>query len=216
MENSVFENVENRFDLLPAILSDMGSSPEGRSALVKALAKNGVEISESDDNELLYTSIYTALATSKNFRSDLKKAVFGYLNEDQFNNFMGNWQINALGQVVDLKTGQVREDVRRTTGLGDKKGKGGFWAGLFSKENASALTNYAINIVGNKLSEKANQKQIQDGIDYQVARTEALEKERLAQEQRKKWIVPVVVVSGIVVVSVIGYLVYRNMKAKKG
>jgi hypothetical protein len=206
---------ENKEDILAEIISEMASNKDGREALISILRKNGVSIVETDNNEIIYTAIYTALANSRTFRNDLKKAVFNYLKADEeFSNFISP----TLGaSLVDPTTGQLKlsPEAQARLDAQNKKGRGGFLSGIFSKENAAALSNFAIGVVTNKLSEKANRKQIEEGIKYQVARTEASDKKAQEEKARAKWVIPVVVISGVVVLSIIGYFVYKNMKSKK-
>lgn len=215
---------ENKEDILAEIISEMASNDEGRAALISVLRKNGVSVVGTDNNEVIYTAIYTALANSRTFRNDLKKVVYNYLKADEeFAN--GTGVEGLLSQVYDPKTQDFKPEVKERmakegkeynpqTGKWQKK-RSGFLSGIFSRENAAALSNFAIGIVTNKLTEKANRQQIDQGIQYQVARTEASEKKKQEEQQRAKWVIPVVIVSGVVVLSIIGYLVYRNMKSKK-
>jgi hypothetical protein len=215
MESPASNIIQSKEDILPAIISEMATNESGKDLLINVLKKNGVAVSDSDTNEFIYTSIYTGIASSKNFRNDLKRAVFSYIKEDEGDESNVNFNAFVPSQSTLQSINKSIEGYKAGKPAYEKAGGGGFFSGLFSKENAQAVSNFAINLLGNKLSEKANKKQVQEGINYQVAKTEALEKERLAQKERAKWIVPTVIISGVVVLSIVGYLVYRNIKAKK-
>jgi hypothetical protein len=208
MESPASNIIQSKEDILPAIISEMATNESGKDLLINVLKKNGVAVSDSDTNEFIYTSIYTGIASSKNFRNDLKRAVFSYIKEDEGDESNVNFNAFVPSQSTLQSINKSIEGYKAGKPAYEKAGGGGFFSGLFSKENAQAVSNFAINLLGNKLS-------VQEGINYQVAKTEALEKERLAQKERAKWIVPTVIISGVVVLSIVGYLVYRNIKAKK-
>jgi hypothetical protein len=178
---------ENKEDILAEIISEMASNKDGREALISILRKNGVSIVETDNNEIIYTAIYTALANSRTFRNDLKKSVFNYLKgDDEFSNFISP---NLSTSLVDQTTGKLKlssDAQARLDAQNRRLGKGGFLSGIFSKENAAALSNFAIGVVTNKLTEKANKQQIDQGIQYQVARTEASDKKKQEEDNKKK------------------------------
>lgn len=207
MQSNLLEGVEDNQDILPAIISDMANDSEGRSLLIIALNKNGVSIDDSDNRDL-YAAVYTALATSKTFKLDLKRAIFTYLKQDDDD------QLNLTAEERKKRREQKRLARQERRAKGEKTAAGKFLSSIVTSENAQALTNFAVNLVSSRLENKANAEALNEGIDYQVARTTSLEKEKELEEQRARWVVPVVVASSLIVVSIIGYLIYKNVKSK--
>lgn len=216
-------------DIGIALISDMASIPSEREKLVSALNKNGVDIDINDSNQELYTAIFTAIAESKAFRLDIKKAIYSFLNKEIDNQEMsmdGYFANNGgfspatstfLGKFVESakKSGAIPQ----TTAPKQKKkfkdtAVGGFLSGLFTKENASQIANAGINILTTKLTQKADQQLLNLGVEYQVQKAETLDLQKETEKERKKWVVPVIIASTIVVLSIIGYLIYVNSKKK--
>jgi hypothetical protein len=220
-ENLIFDET----DIGIALISDMASIPSEREKLVSALNKNGVDLSINATNEELYTAIFTAISESKAFRLDIKKAIYSFLS-----NQTDNQELSANGGFSPTTAtflGKFVEGAKQsgawatpTTQTSKEKKKfkdtavGGFLSGLFTKENASQLANAGINVLTTKLTQRADQQSLDQGIQYQVVKADALDKEREVEDERKKWVVPVIIASSIVVLSIIGYLIYVNSKKK--
>lgn len=218
-ENLIFDET----DIGIALISDMASIPSEREKLVSALNKNGVDLSINATNEELYTAIFTAIAESKAFRLDIKKAIYSFLSNQTDNQELsanGGFSPTTATFLGKFVEGAKQSGAIPTTQTSKQKKKfkdtavGGFLSGLFTKENASQLANAGINVLTTKLTQRADQQSIDQGIQYQVVKAETLDKEREVEDKRKKWVVPVIIASSIVVLSIIGYLIYVNSKKK--
>lgn len=204
------------------IITEMANLPSEREKLVAALQKNGVTISINSPNDELYTAIFTGIAKSKSFRTDIKKAVYSYL-QSKNNNFSQSEREGFFnlteGEAMDIfkragaTTGQqVTQATNVVAGGTTTQKSGGFLSGLFTKEQLANYANAGINLISSKLTQKADEKSVQEGIKYQVAKANAAELERQKEEAKKKWVVPVVIASVVVVAGIIGFVIYKNRK----
>lgn len=211
---------EEVIDAGTVIITEMANLPSEREKLVAALQKNGVTIGINSPNDELYTAIFTAIAKSKSFRTDIKKAVYSYLQSKK--NFTQSEQEGFFNLTDDeakdifrragASTGQQVTAATNTASGGITQKGGGFFSGLFTKEQLANYANMGINLISSKLTQKADEKSVQEGIKYQVAKANAAELERQKEEAKKKWVIPVVIVSGLVVAGIIGFVIYKNRK----
>jgi hypothetical protein len=202
------------------MIVEMANIPSEREKLVSALAKNGVRIDFNAPNDELYTAVFTAITESKSFRTDLKKAVFSFLqtrpqpkefDDDGFFNLSDEEKLRIFQQAGSTVGKQVAQTTNSAAGVTQPK-SGGFFSGLLTKENAAQLANFGINFLSNKLTQKADQQSVQQGITYQVAKANTAELERKREEAKKKWVVPVIIASSLVAVAIIGFVIYKNRK----
>jgi len=90
---------------------------------------------------------------------------------------------------------------------------GGFLGTLFSKENVNKAVGTGIDLLGQKLSSKANQDQINSAQQLEVARTLALAQQQQTTKQTAKWVVPVAIIAGLAVIAiVVGVIVSHKKK----
>lgn len=202
------------------MITEMANIPSEREKLISALAKNGVSIDFNAPNDELYTAVFTAITQSKSFRTDLKKAVFSYLQnrpQPKGNDKEGYFNLTdeeaknifqRAGAIVGTQTAKTTNAAAGVT----QPSSGGFFSGLLTKENAAQLANFGINLLSNKLTQKADQQSVQEGIKYQVAKANAADLERKKEEAKKKWVVPVVIAASLVAVAIVGYVIYKNRK----
>jgi len=222
----------NREELINSAIAEMSADPDSRLELIRILNKNGVGISAEASDRELFTSIYTAIPYSSAFKNDLKKSMYFYLKEnlpteEEFSNVLADanpFSISGTGQ--GKTTGGTTGSKFKKIGTGKPVKKsttrkkfgetavGSFFGNLFSQENVASAVNYGVNIVGSKLGEKATREQVKQGIEYQVAETERAKKQAELEQQRSKWIIPVAIVGGVVVIAVVGYLIYKSKKSK--
>lgn len=204
------------------IITEMANLPSEREKLVAALQKNGVTIEINSPNDELYTAIFTGIAKSKSFRTDIKKAVYSYL-QSKNNNFsqseresffnLTEDEAKDIFRLAGAKTGQqVAQTTNVAAGGTTTQKSGGFLSGLFTKEQLAQYANAGINLISSKLTQKADEKSVQEGIKYQVAKANAAEVERQKEEAKKKWVVPVVIASVVIVAGIIGFVIYKNRK----
>lgn len=204
------------------IITEMANLPSEREKLVSALQKNGVTIGINSPNDELYTAIFTGIAKSKSFRTDIKKAVYSYLQSKKeftpsqregFFNFLTEDEAKAIFKSAGATAGQqVTQTSNVAAGSPTRQSGGGFFSGLFTKEQLAQFANTGINFISSKLTQKADEKSVQEGIKYQVAKANAAELERQKEEAKKKWVVPVVIASVVVVAGIIGFVIYKNRK----
>lgn len=157
-----------------------------RTSVVKILRKNGVDVGESMSDKELLTAIYTSLAESPSFGVDLKKLIYSNAKES-FQN-MGGY-VNGSGAFKD------------------------FLKGVFTPETTGALINTGVNALSKKLSAKEDAAMLDKAIALKVKETEALVAKGNAAEQaskKNKWVVPAIVVGGLVVVAVTAIIIYRK------
>jgi len=210
----------NKEDIANEIIVRMAAIPSEREKLISALAKNGVKMDDTTPNEELYTAIFSGIVYSKAFRNDIKKAVYSYLKSEGEQMSMDSsfsYQ-TGLGS-AGLFAGQALQQTQatKTTTSGVKKpfketAVGKFLGGLFTPENASNLANLGINALNQKLTQKADQQSIDQGIQYQVEKANTLDKEIQKEESKKKWVVPVIIASSVLVLAIIGYAIYKSNK----
>lgn len=213
MENQMLDQSE----IGVAIISEMANTPSQREKLIAALAKNGVTMDIEVPNDELYTAIFSGITYSKAFRTDVKKAVYSYLqeleNEGDNLSFLGSTATTGLQQAASYAQQQQAKTTTTTT---KKKFAdttfGKFLGGFLTPETASNLANVGINAINQKITSRADQATIDQGIQFQVEKAETLDKEIQTQQARKKWVVPVIIASSIVVLAIIGYVIYKNRK----
>jgi len=150
----------------------------------------------------------------------LKKAVFSFLqtrpqpeqfNDEGFFNLTDEEKMRIFQQAGSTVGKQVSQTTNSAASVTQPK-SGGFFSGLLTKENAAQLANFGINFLSNKLTQKADQQSVQQGITYQVAKANTAELERKREEAKKKWVVPVIIASSLVAVAIIGFVIYKNRK----
>jgi hypothetical protein len=220
MENQML----NQAEVGTAIISEMANNPSGREKLISALGKNGVVMDVNTPNDQLYTAIFSGIAYSKAFRGDVKKAIFSYIQEKGSEQAMDSSYSNGNGLPTTF-TGQFVQSAQQagyikpttTTTTTTKKpfsqtAVGKFLGNIFTPENVGALANTGINALNQKLTSRADKATIEQGVQLEVQKAETLDKEIQKDEARKKWVVPVIIASSIVVIAIIGYVIYKNKK----
>lgn len=197
-----------------------------KNGLVKILRKNGVDIDKNiSDNEII-TAVYTGVAKSPAFALDLKKLIYSTAQDAYASSPKGYASAVGDGKAnTGLDWGGVTASgggstgglgtLQQTSGTGTKFGQTGigkFLGGLFTKDTVSGLVNTGVNALSSKLAAKQDQKMLENAIALKAQETQAA----LAKEQeikaRNKWLVPTVVIGGIVLVVVVGIIVYKKTK----
>lgn len=188
---------------------------DNRKGVVKILRKNGVDVSESMSDKELLTAVYTALSASAAFGVDLKKLLYlnakdAYQNMGGYANAGGDLYISpSLGtSLANLpKTGTTS-----TTTTTTKKPFGDFLKGIFTPETVSGLVNTGVNALSKKLTAKEDAAMLDRAIALKVSESEASIAKQGATAQKNKWVVPAIIVGGLVVVAVTAIVIYRKNK----
>jgi len=220
MENKVLDQAE----IGNAIIVEMANIPSERKKLIAALAKNGVVMDINTPNDKLYAAIFSGIAYSKAFRSDIKKAAYSFLKDSigeasMDSSFSYQTGLTSAGLFAGQAYQASQTNKPKTTTTTTKKN---FWTdtkfgqvlgGIVTPESAAALFSTGINALNQKLTSRADKATIDQALEYEVKKAENYEKEKeQEEEQRKKWIVPVIIASSIVVLAIIGYVIYKNKK----
>jgi hypothetical protein len=123
------------------------------------------------------------------------------------------------GGVGDYKTMQGVEVVasKKASSTKTKKafadtGLGGFLSNLFTKANVEKAAGVGIDLLGQKLSSKANINEANAATQLQLAQTEKYRAEIAAAEKRKSWLVPALIIGGLVAVAIVIIVVSKKKK----
>lgn len=192
-----------------------------RSVLVRILNKNGAAVTVKTPDDELFTAVYASLAKSKPFAADLKKAIRdfagrkqGYSNADASSTLMlGNLSSGSSTSSGDGGRSTTTNTTTQTGGGGGtKSGFGTFLSNIFTPDRIGSILDTGVGALSNKLTSKADQASLQQGIQYQVAQTQAAAQQQKLAEERNKWIIPVIVVTGLVIIGVTAYFVIKKTK----
>jgi len=219
MENQML----NQAEVGTAIISEMANNPSGREKIISALGKNGVVMDVNTPNNQLYTAIFSGIAYSKAFRGDVKKAIYSYIQEKgdeqaMDSSFSYQTGLTSAGIFAGQAYQASQTNKPKTTTTTTKKD---FWTdtkfgqvlgGIVTPENAAAVFSTGINALNQKLTSRADKQTIEQGVQFEVQRAETLDKEIQKDQARKKWVVPVIIASSIVVIAIVGYVIYKNKK----
>lgn len=194
-----------------------------RSVLVRILNKNGAAVTVKTPDDELFTAVYASLAKSKPFAADLKKAIkdFGLrTNKQGYSNLdASTLLLSNLSSGSSTSSGDAGRSTTTTTtttqtggGGGTKSGFGTFLSNIFTPDRIGSILDTGVGALSNKLTSKADQASLQQGIQYQVAQTQAAAQQQKLAEERNKWIIPVIVVTGLVIIGVTAYFVIKKTK----
>lgn len=91
---------------------------------------------------------------------------------------------------------------------------GGFLGNLFTSDNVSKAAGVGIDLLGNKLSANANTQEANAATALQIAQTEKLKAQIAADQSKKSWLVPVIIIGALVLAGiVVAVVVSKNKKA---
>lgn len=91
-------------------------------------------------------------------------------------------------------------------------GLGNFLSNLFTKDNVEKAAGVGIDLLGQKLSSKANVNEANAATQLQLAQTEKYRAEIAAAEKRKSWLIPALIIGGLVAVAIVVIVVSKNKK----
>lgn len=91
-------------------------------------------------------------------------------------------------------------------------GLGNFLSNLFTKQNVEKAAGVGIDLLGQKLSSNANINEANAATQLQLAQTEKYRAQIAAEQNRNKWLVPALIIGGLVVVSIVIIVISKNKK----
>lgn len=91
-------------------------------------------------------------------------------------------------------------------------GLGNFLSNLFTKDNVEKAAGVGIDLLGQKLSSKANVQEANAATQLQMAQTEKYRLQIEAEQNRNKWLIPALIIGGLVIVAVVIVVVSKNKK----
>jgi len=174
-------------------------SLDDRSSLISLLQKSGSFVASDSTQEELLDAAFKAIKNSPRFRNDLQAYLAAAVqNEANYGNFTDD---SAFSNVVEPK---------KQTKVGS------FLSSVFTSENISKIVGTGIGVLGTKLQSNANKSSEQRAIDYQVAVAQA-EAAKIAAaaavppaKEKPKWVLPVAIIGGLLVVGAIVYFVAKK------
>jgi cobalamin biosynthesis Mg chelatase CobN len=174
-------------------------SLDDRGSLIALLQKNGSLVANDSTQEELLDAAFKAIKNSPRFRNDLQSYLSAAVqSEANYGNFTDD---SAYSNVVEPK---------KQTKVGS------FLSSVFTSENISKIVGTGIGVLGTKLQSNANKSSEQRAIDYQVAVAQA-EAAKIAAaaavppaKEKPKWVLPVAIVGGLLVIGTIVYFVARK------
>jgi len=188
---------------------------EDRGTLIDLLRKNGVQVSDNDDDLIKMT--YVAIGNSLQFKKDLaryidaqtKEAYEGYVDEEFFN-VDADKKAARTAKKTEKKT--AREAAKTARG-GSKVGVA--VKGIATKENVQAAINTGLGLLADSLSAKADRKTVQEATLLASEKSKQAIAEAQAEDSKKSriksWIIPTLI--GVVVIG--GIVTYFVMKKRK-
>ena len=215
-------------------------STENVPELVGLLKNSGSFVTQQSSQEQLLDAAFKALKNSSQFRKNLGSYLINVTTTDNgdYGNFVDTDFANETGTpAYTFRSGGFQSTPSSTfnTSFGTKpttqsytsttdtssakKGTavGNLLRNIFSKENVSTLVQTGIGYGAAKLQDSANKSSEQRAIDYQVASAKAAEAQALVQAQnppaaKNKWILPVGIGLGVILVGTIIYFAVKGGK----
>jgi len=184
-----------------------------KPTLLEILKRSGSLVTELSSQQEILDASFKALKDSERFRQDLLDYIKATTSESGDANFsyVDGKKVNWLTKLFASKEGGTR------VGNGLKN--------IFSQENISALAGAGIMYATTRLQDSASKKGNQQAIDYKNAEANSY----LAQEranlstsqggggttpppssQTPKWVLPVAIGGGVLVIGVILYFVFKK------
>jgi hypothetical protein len=181
-------------------------SEDDKPSLVEMLKKSGsLETELSTQKELLDAS-FKALMLSDRFRNELRKYLAQQIMQSDMSSFVGDDAYANQGGYKE-KMGYTRV--------------GGFLRNTFSSDNINKFLDVGLAFASAKLQDSASRKGNQQAIDFELAKAKSTDAESLRLQAEamarsttapssKKWVLPVAIGGGVLVLGVIIYLVMRK------
>ena len=202
---------------------------ENKEALVYLLQKNGSLISELSTQDELLDAAFKALKNSANFRKDLSSYLINeaqndyqnYVDDDFYSNLFGSKNKTPKAPKLPKPPKQKYDP---TTGKGGT-GVGNLLRKAFTPENISMIVSTGIGLAATRLQNNASKSGEQRAIDYEKAKAETAAAEEQAanakieaanagannnNKKTPKWVMPVAIGGGLLVVGLIVYFATRK------
>jgi hypothetical protein len=192
------------------------------------LQKNGSFVASDSTQEELLGAAFKAIKNSPRFRNDLQSYLTSAVeNEANYGNFSddsayANTSSVITHRAIGVQNPAISGAVNPVTPK-KKSSVGIFLSSVFTSENISKIVGTGIGVLGTKLQNNANKSSDQRATDYQVAVAQAEAAKLAAQEAEKakieaanakkpaaKWVLPVAIIGGLLVVGTIVYFAMRK------
>jgi hypothetical protein len=211
-------------------------STENVPELVGLLKNSGSFVTQQSTQEELLDAAFKALKNSSQFRKQLGSYLinvsttdngdYGNFADSDFSNYTSGF-LNTLDKGKTTKfdtsfgtkptssyTTSITSDTT-TTKSGTKVGN--LLRNIFTKENVDTLVKTGIGYGATKLQDSANKTSEQRAIDYQIATARAAESQAILQAQntetkKNKWILPVGIGLGVILIGTIIFFVVKSSK----
>lgn len=205
-------------------LRGMGTQPEDvmsnliaylvltdKESVIGLLRKNGLGVSKKSSDDEIILAVYAAFQKSAAFRRDLydlaqsSMGEMSYVGDDFFNSgFSGDENFfNADAKSKKLSYAQG----------GQGTAVGNLLRSVFTPERKEQLLNTGFDVLTKKLTQKGDTAQAQQLIQLEAAKAQASLAEAQAAQSKaegKKWVLPVVIGSVVIIGGIIAYLVMRK------
>ena len=173
-----------------------------KNGLITILKKNGLVVSPSTTDADLIGVTYLGAARSQRLRNDLVAYWSSQLNfTDDVSPEKDFFEANGKVKVPKVKI----PNPSKVSAGGSGTQVGNVLRGLFTKENVNAGLNTGLQVIGTKLTSKADSATINAATQNEVAKTQ-----RLIEEQKgggdNKWVLPVVIGVGVAIIGLVIYL----------
>lgn len=211
-------------------------STENVPELVGLLKNSGSFVTQQSTQEELLDAAFKALKNSSQFRKNLGSYLINVTTTDngEYGNFadsdFSNYTSGFLNTLDKGKTSTFNTSFGTpstsssitTSGSSSSSTKSGTKVGnllrnIFTKENVDTLVKTGIGYGATKLQDSANRSSEQRAIDYQIATARASESQALLQAQnteskKNKWILPVGIGLGVILIGTIIFFVVKKGK----
>jgi hypothetical protein len=211
-------------------------STENVPELVGLLKNSGSFVTQQSTQEELLDAAFKALKNSPQFRKQLGSYLINITTTDngEYGNFadsdFSNYTSSFLNTLDKGKTSTFNtsfgtpstSSYTTSTTLDTTTTKSGTKVGnllrnIFTKENVDTLVKTGISYGATKLQDSANKSSEQRAIDYQIASAKASESQALLNAQnpqpsKNKWILPVGIGLGVILVGTIIYFAVKGGK----
>jgi hypothetical protein len=182
---------------------------ENNPFLINLLRKSGYFVTNQSSSDELLDASFKALRDSSSFRQNLSNYLVAEANA--YSNYVDD-DFFVYGNGKKTKAPKYN----RTTGTGGSR-VGGLLRSVFSQENIGLLVSAGIGAASTKLQDSASKQGDQRAIDFEKAKAETAAKELEAKKDsattpnpKPKWVLPVAIGGGLLVVGVIIYFVTKK------
>jgi hypothetical protein len=205
--------------------------------LVGLLKNSGSFVTQQSTQEELLDAAFKALKNSSQFRKQLGSYLinvtttdngdYGNFADSDFSNYTSGF-LNTLdkGKTSTFNTSfgtpstsssiTTSSSSSSSTKSGTKVGN--LLRNIFTKENVDTLVKTGIGYGATKLQDSANKSSEQRAIDYQIATARAAESQAILQDKKEseakknKWILPVGIGLGVILIGTIIFFVVKSSK----